>query len=308
MIAAVSVAILSTMGYAVASGILVWIMLRICWGLSFSALRIGAIGYSLKSPKQGIALGVSRGLQEIGPMLSLFLAPFLITQFDVVTIFLALALLSIPALYFALNLRDADPEPAMYPSPFLFRRPSTFNSITLVLSILVDGIVVVVLGILFLRYSPNFTPLMATTLAAFYLGFRRVCLVVLSPFGGWAADKYGFDKVFNISIVLVIVGLALLASGWVAAGSAIVFVFYSISTAITAGTVSKDHSHPLSAVSENATWRDIGAAVGTLIGGFLIMSPYVTYVLLFGIFSLVALTIRHLWPSWRTPKLLTSWK
>jgi DHA1 family multidrug resistance protein-like MFS transporter len=307
MIAAVSIAIISTMGYAVASGILAWVVLRICWGLSFSALRIGVIGYSLQSTKQGLALGVSRSLQEIGPMLSLLIAPFLISEFDVVTTFLVLSLLSLPALYFAINL-DGDQQPPAHPSPFFVRMPTNFNAITLISATLVDGILVVVLGMLFLRHSQNITPLMAMTLAAFYLGFRRACLVVLSPLGGWAADKYGFEKVFNVSIVFVIVGLALLASGWIAAGAAIVFAFYSISAAITAGSLSQGLSYPLSAVSENATWRDIGAAIGTLIGGFLIVSPYVTYVLLFGIFSLVALVILHQWPSLRTSKLSASWK
>jgi hypothetical protein len=44
---------------------------------------------------------------------------------------------------------------------------------------LIDSIVVVVLGVLFLHYSESMT-----TLAAFYLGYRRISSVALSQVDG----------------------------------------------------------------------------------------------------------------------------
>src|SRR5690606_29588829 len=81
-ILAVLLAIISTAGYAIAANIFLWLLLRIVWGLAFSALRISTIGYSLQQSQQGFALGLTRGIQEMGPMIALFLAPLLLQYFN----------------------------------------------------------------------------------------------------------------------------------------------------------------------------------------------------------------------------------
>jgi predicted MFS family arabinose efflux permease len=308
MIWAVLLAILSTGGYAIASNISIWLFFRICWGVSFSAMRIGTLGYALRSPQQGLALGISRSLQEAGPTIALFFAPLLLKHFDVRIIFLVLASFSLPAVFFAYRLPHTEDTPQSLPTRKVFRPPSIFNLITLITAILIDGIIVVVLGILFLKSSVGITLLDATTLAAFYLGYRRVCLVLFSPAGGWAADKVGLDKIFNVSILLVIIGLLILISGYTTVGIVIVFTFYSITAAITPGTASRNQRHSLSAVAENATWRDIGAAVGTLVGGVLINSPYLTDILLIVIFVLMILLFIHVGASRLALKILYVWK
>ena len=111
MIAAVVTAILSTFGYAFSHAIVSWILLRVLWGLSFSALRTGALGYALQQPRVGFALGLSRGLQELGPMIALLLAPVFITKLEPRIVFLTLTSLSMPALYFAFTLPRSDHRP-----------------------------------------------------------------------------------------------------------------------------------------------------------------------------------------------------
>lgn len=308
MIFAVLLAIISTAGYAFATGVVLWLLFRICWGLSFSAMRIGTLSYALQHSSQGIALGVSRSLQEAGPMLALLIAPFLLESFNNNTIFLILATLSLPAIYFALALpKIADKTPATK-MQFSFKFPSILNSLTFISAIVIDGIVVVVLGILFLRYRSDLTLTMATTLAAFYLAYRRICLVALSAAGGWIADHIGLDKVFNLSLAALLIGLFLITLGWVSVGAIIVFSFYSIQSALTPGSASKGQSHALAAVAENVTWRDIGAAVGTLLGGFLINSSHLTYVLLIANFALLILFLVHLGTTQKAFKLLYLWK
>jgi MFS transporter, DHA1 family, multidrug resistance protein len=308
MIAAAITAIISTMGYAFSHSIFFWLFFRVCWGLSFSAMRIGSIGYSLIPANQGLALGIGRSLQEVGPMLALFLAPFLLQHFNPDSIFILLAVFSLPAIYFAWNLpRYEDRTPPLKGRKFL-HFPSALNLITLLSAILIDGILIVVLGILFIRFGENVSLLTATALAAFYLGYRRVCLVVFSPAGGWIADKFGIDRVFNISIAFVIAGLLVLLSGWTAAGVVIVFTFYSVNAAVTPGSASKNQSHSLAAVAENATWRDIGAAVGTLIGGFMITSDYLTDVLLVVTLTMIILLMIHLRSTQGSFKFFLPWK
>jgi MFS family permease len=308
MILAVVLAITSTLGYGIATGVVALIFFRIMWGLAFSAMRIGTLGYALQHERVGFALGITRSLQESGPMIALMIAPFLLTYFQSPTIFYVLAALSIPALYFAFALPRGEDKTQSVVGTKVMQWPTTLNSITLVSAILIDGIVVVVLGVLFLHYRDNISLLTATSLAAFYLGYRRICLVVLSPAGGWIADRTGLDRVFNVSMALVTLGLIAILAGWIGTGAIIVFTFYSINSAVTPGSATSGKLHSLAAVAENATWRDIGAAIGTLLGGFLISSPHLNSIMLVSIFALVILLFIHLGSRGRVIKLFYLWK
>jgi len=308
MIVAVTLAITSTLGYSIASGVVAWIFFRVMWGLAFSAMRIGTLGYSLQHERVGFALGISRSLQEAGPMIALMIAPLLLTYFPSRTIFYILPALSIPALYFALSLPRGNDRTQSLAGTRVMRWPTTLNSITLLSAIIIDGIVVVVLGVLFLHYRNNVTLLTATSLAAFYLAYRRICLVALSPAGGWVADRIGLDRVFSISMALATIGLIAIAAGWIGTGAVIVFTFYSINSAVTPGSASSGESHSLAAVAENATWRDVGAAVGTLFGGFLISSQYLNTVMLVSFFALIILLFIHFGSAGRVTKLFYLWK
>lgn len=281
-IVAVSVAIFSTVGYGFSLGIFSWVIFRVCWGLSYSVLRISAISYALDHPQQGFSLGLSKSLQEAGPMLTLFVAPLFLFALDTKLIFIILSVASLPGLYFAFHL----PKKFSKVMPFSVRRflkiPSTFNLLTFGSAILIDGIVVVTLGILFLKHHTQLSALTASILAAAYLGYRRVCLLIFSPVGGWIADKFGLDRVFMISFIMTLAGLIFLSTGWIEIGAILVFAFYSILSALTPGAASLHGKVPLEAVSENATWRDVGAALGTLTGGLLLESDFITSYLLAG--------------------------
>lgn len=293
MIVAAVAAIISTTGYAIASGIMAWLAFRIMWGLAFSAMRIGTLAYALAHDRQGLALGLSRGVQEAGPMMALLVAPLLLISFNSHTIFFLLAVLSIPALYFAWKLPNIPDRTTALKSMAFMRWPSSLNFLTLISAILIDGILIVTLGMLFLKFSEAITPFAATTLAALFLAYRRICLVILSTAGGWIADQFGLNKIFTISTSLVVMGLILIVLGWVGTGALVVFAFYSVSSAITPGSFSKAKEHTLAAVAENATWRDLGAALGTLLGGFLISSEYLIDVLTVVIFVMSITVFVH---------------
>ena len=63
-----------------------------------------------------------------------------------------LTLFSLPALYFALRCTCCEKKDHPIKAKLFIHWPSTLNSITLLAAILIDGIVVVVLGILFLSH------------------------------------------------------------------------------------------------------------------------------------------------------------
>src|SRR5688572_6600908 len=53
MICAVAMAITSTFGYGIASSVIAWLIFRVIWGLAFSAMRIGTLGYALQQERKG---------------------------------------------------------------------------------------------------------------------------------------------------------------------------------------------------------------------------------------------------------------
>jgi MFS transporter, DHA1 family, multidrug resistance protein len=305
-IAAAILAIFSTAGYAFSVGLLAWVTCRILWGLSYSALRISTLGYALEQPKPGVALGVSRSLQELGPLSVLFLAPLIIQHVNPKLIFVLLAIASLPALYFAFKLPATADKPVLPKVTTKVRFPSVFNTITLITALLIDGVLIVSLGILFLQEGENISYLKAISLAAGYLAYRRICLVALSILGGWTADKVGFEKVFLASLFFIVSGLFIIASGWIAAGTIIVFSFYSVFSAIAPGAIS-ENQNPLHAAAENATWRDIGAATGTLLGGFLLTSNHFITILSIATVGLLILFFVQINVAYKG-SVLFSWK
>ena len=307
MLGAVVLAITSTLGYGLAKDVFVWVLLRIMWGLSFSAMRLGTMAFAMQSQKQGLAFGISRSFQEAGPMISLLIAPLLLAYLEPPTIFYLLSALSFPALYFAWSLPVSDRRVLVKGSGALLRRPSTLNLITFISAFVIDGMLVVVLGVLLLANGDQITLIKATTLAALYLGYRRICLVVLSTAGGWVADNIGMERMFNMSMALVVFGLFLIISGWVGTGVVIAFSFYSINSAMTPGSASKS-AYPLAGIAENATWRDVGAATGSLIGGFLISSQFLTGVLIIAVLIMVSLLAAHSGPVRKMLKAPYVWK
>lgn len=306
-IVAAILAIVSTAGYAFSAALWAWGAFRILWGLCYSALRISTLGYALEQPKPGFALGLSRSLQELGPLVILFLAPLIIQYVNPKLIFVLLAIASLPALYFAISLPTTCNKPVLPGETLKVRLPSTFNTITFISAILIDGVLIVSLGILFLQESENITPLKATTLAAGYLAYRRICLVALSTFGGWTADKIGFEKVFLGSLLFIISGLFVIGSGCIATGTIIVFSFYGVLSAIAPGAVSGS-ANPLHAAAENATWRDIGAAAGTLLGGFLLTSGHLLTILTIATIGLLILFFVQINAVFKTGSLHFLWK
>ena len=102
-IVAVLVAVCTTVGYAFSSSVLVWLIFRIVWGLCYSALRITSIGYALKDPRPGFALGLSKSLQETGAIFILAIASLFLQYLDAKMVFVLIAMASLPVNLFCME-------------------------------------------------------------------------------------------------------------------------------------------------------------------------------------------------------------
>lgn len=294
---AVALAVVTTALYGFGVNIAVWVFLRVLWGVSYSILRVSALTYALDSPRKGYSLGLSQSIIECGPLFSLLISPFLLGLTGPATTFLIIGGLSITGIYFAMKLPER--ERLHHKAPvFKMELPSTFNGMAFISAFSVEGLLLVLIGSLLLNNQPSLNHIGIVALTAGFLSFRRVCSVLISPVTGRLADHFGLINVFLISILGLCLGFMMIATGLIYAGLITVFTFYNVNSSLAAGGASAGKENITHAVSQNATYRDAGAAFGALAGGFMLAIPYLQQVFMLCGLVLMALV----WVLYREQK------
>jgi MFS family permease len=273
-ILATLLAIVSTAGYGLGLGITGWLVLRVAWGIAFAVLRISSLTYAMDHPRQGFALGISRSIQELGPLFALVAGPWILGHSSPGLTFGMLAVFSLPALYFALHLPE---RPGIHPAPMrsTLKLPSLLNGMGFLTAFSVEGLLLMLLGALLIQSHPDWTPIFVISVVASGLTLRRISATLLAPLGGWLADRYGLTTIFSYSWGSVIGGMLLLASGWTLLGTVLIFTLGNIQSSLAAVTGAAGRKDVTRSVAENATWRDAGAALGALTGGWLLTAHWV---------------------------------
>jgi DHA1 family multidrug resistance protein-like MFS transporter len=291
-IVAAMMAIASTVGYGLEWGLLSLLICRMVWGMAFAILRISTLAYAFEHAGTGISLGVSKSIQEAGPMLALWLGPMLLHYVSGPNTFLLLALVSTPSLMYAISLPALQYVPVWGIRP-VFGIPSLFNQITFAVSFIVEGVLIIVIGSLLATNNEALTTGAITSLAAGYLAYRRICFILFSPVSGVIADRVGLIKVFNFSLLLIVTGLVMLLVGWTTTGLIVIFTFNSVNSTMAPGGASDRVADKIRAVAVNATWRDMGAAIGTLTGVILLTGNFLFETFIIATFILAVVLIIH---------------
>jgi predicted MFS family arabinose efflux permease len=133
-----------------------------------------------------------------------------------------------------------------------------------------------------------------TILTAFYIGYRRVAGLVLSPVAGMVADRVGLERIFAFSVFLTACSLVLILAGLPGAGLVCAFTFQSVSASLSPAAAGGTDSDLLKSVAVNATWRDLGAATGALMGGLLLKGGHLHLFLLVGTVLLFLFFVKHM--------------
>jgi MFS transporter, DHA1 family, multidrug resistance protein len=261
-------AVCSTVGYGLNLGIVVWILLRIIWGLCFSAFRISTATYALANTQKGLALGLSNGIYEIGPLLALLIGPFIMVCFDIRNSFYILSAASSISLFFAYKI-PALPQIVARREKTTINFPSITNLLSFSTSFIVEGILVISIGFFIQKYY-KISILEVASIAGTFLFFRRICLLVISPLGGLLIDRFGLRTVLIISVLVVNIGVILIVNNQLLAGSIMVFGFTAVTNVILPIAASLNATNKISTIAQNSIFRDAGAAFGTLLGGFLL--------------------------------------
>jgi MFS transporter, DHA1 family, inner membrane transport protein len=267
MIGAASTATLATLGYWYPAGEAALMASRVLWGLSFAALNLSMLAYAT-SDKANAGKRIATGRTAIGlfQTLSLIVGTLLVASLGARGVFLAVAAVSATAILLAWRLV---PLPASSEADQGFRLPlpGRLELWGLALGLIVDGIFIITLSLLLKDNQLPFAPVVAT---GCLLAVRWGMEVITAPIGGVMADRFGATRLSLATGALLVAGLALIAAGWDLAGAALVVTMRGMfNTLMPVMVAQRARRGALASQATYSTWRDLGAAVGPVVGGLL---------------------------------------
>lgn len=262
-------AVLTTMAYGLKIGLIGFLMARILWGLSYSGLKIATLNYAaLVKNNNGLAFGASQSIKSLGAAFALLIGPWIMKSVGIQSGFLLFGAVGLLGVLLALYLTDL----RMQAKTVLTRKtfyPNPINLLVFILSLGIDGILVVVLADLFAADYDNTTSLLV--IVAFYLLLKRLLMVAVSFVAGLISIKVNPIRLFNISVIFCLLSFFLIVAGQLVLGVLSAFIFNAIVvTFAPLISVANDEHNALQAISGVSTWWDMGAAIGAFLGIILI--------------------------------------
>ena len=269
-IAAVSVvlAALTTLLYGVNPPIWIWILSRLAWGMAYAALRMCSLGYATDNKENGLHLGISKAIREIGPMATLFIGPVIAAQLGVQATFVVFGIATalVLPLTFTLPTGSSAVKPEVHGG---FPRPNWFDGMVFATA-LADGVLTVTVGLLLLSTGMNEGAVLGA--AALFIALKRLGGVGVAPASGWLSDRWNIKYVYLGSVLGFLTGLTLIAMGSTVPGISVMFLSNAVGDTLAPGVAIKANSiAKLNTLSAVTTWRDIGTACGSLIGGYVLL-------------------------------------
>jgi predicted MFS family arabinose efflux permease len=267
-------AVVSTAMYGLVQGWAPLLAARIVWGLSYAALLLAALGYAASDrARTGSRVGVSRAIEQTGPLIALTVGAWLAGVVGPRDVFLYLSLLTVVAVLLALMLppRAVRPPTAAASSARrlgLLPKPDRLDILIFWMGFGVDGVFTMTVTIMLAEHIALEAAMFS---AGLLISGRRVAEMVAAPVSGVVADRFGVRAPLVAASLLLVVGFTLVGAGWLFAGAAAVVVARgALGTLIPAAVALFAPGRVLQPLARNQTWRDIGAAAGPLATGFVL--------------------------------------
>lgn len=273
MLASVT-AVLSTAMYGVFRGWAPLLFARVVWGLSYGALLLAALGYAASDrARTGARVGVSRAIEQVGPLIALTGGAWLAGVVGPRDVFLHLALLTGVAVLLAVMLppRVARPPAAKAPAARraeLLPKPDRLDMLIFWMGFGVDGVFTMTVAIMLAKHVALDAAMLS---AGLLIAGRRVAEMIVAPASGAVADRFGVRMPLVATSLLLVAGFGLVGAGWLLAGAAATVVARgALGTLIPAAVALFAPAGVLQPLARNQTWRDVGAAAGPLATGFVL--------------------------------------
>lgn len=264
-------ATLSTAMYGFGQGPAVILAARIMWGLTYAALLLVTLVYSVEYRAQvGVRVGVGRAIQRLGPIAALLIGAWFVGLYGPNTAFLILAVPTALAIPIAMTLPERHTEEAQRDKPSSLARPRPIDLLFFLQGYGVDGVFAISITLILARDTSLSVAVMG---GGALLAMRHFGEAIAAPLFGWVADRFGARRVFIGSAVLTVLGFVCVAAGLTVTGALIMLLFRgalaSLGPAVIVQAMSADEQ-AIGPLARMQAWRDLGAACGPLATGFLL--------------------------------------
>ena len=295
-------AILSTAGYGFLHG--GWPLLgsRVVWGLSYAGLLLVTFAYAARDrAKTGTRVGVSRAIEQVGPLLALTVGTWLagiVGPRDVFLYLTVAALITLPMAFILPSKSDDGPPVAPSARPSMFPKPDRFDILIFWMGAGIDGVFTLTIVIMFAQQT---SVELAMVSGGLILAARRIAEMVAAPASGAIADKFGVRRPLIASSIFVVAGFVLVGMGWLVSGSLLIVIARgALGTLFPAAVAHFAPAGVLQPLARNQTWRDIGAAAGPLGTGVLlgVFTPEAMHLAIAVIYAISFIWLMML-PIWR---------
>ena len=282
-ITAAVTATVSTALYGISQGPTLMLVARLLWGLTYATLVIATLSYAIesrqntgqntgKNKKQntGTRVGVSQGIQRTGPIFALLFGAWLVGKMGPNWVFVVLALPTAAAILVAWSLPRRVEAKVKRSKPVSFARPKPVDVLFFLQGYGVDGVFAVSITLIFARDASASAAVMS---GGALLAMRHFGEAIGAPLFGWIADRVGARRVFVLAAGLTMLGFIGVATGFTVIGALVMLLFRgalaSLGPAVIAQSSGPDDD-VLGALARMQTWRDLGAACGPIVTGFLL--------------------------------------
>jgi DHA1 family inner membrane transport protein len=261
--------------------------------LSYAALLLITLSYAAINPiKTGTRIGLSRSVEQIGPLLAMTAGAWLATIVGPKTVFGYLAVGSSLAVILAFFLFKKAPSNTINcptKSYRLFPKPDSLDVMIFWIGAGIDGVFTLSISLMWAEYV---SLKLAILIGGSILAARRLSEMLVAPLAGVIADQFGIRLLLTIAVVANILGFAMIGINWLIGGSCLLVIARgALGTLFAAAVVKIYKDGKMEALARNQTWRDIGAATGPLAAGaaLTITSPEILHIGLAMGFSLAFL-------------------
>jgi len=268
LIAALS-ATLSTAGYGFLEGEILLTISRMVWGLSFAALLLVTLSYAAANPlKTGTRIGLSRSIEQVGPLFAMTVGAWLATIAGPRDVFLYLSLATSVSICLAYGLNDYGLQRRVKRPMVrdkIFPKPDSLDLLIFWMGAGIDGVFTVSISLMWAQYLSTET---AILIGGSILAGRRLSEMLIAPCAGMIADRFGIRSPLFLSIMLTIAGFGLIGGGLLTLGSiALIISRGALGTLFSAAVARIYPEEKIKALARNQTWRDVGAAAGPIAAG-----------------------------------------
>ena len=270
IIAAVG-ATVSTALYGFGQGPAVILTARVLWGLTYAILVLATLTYAVQHRVQvGTRVGVGHAIQRLGPILALFGGAWLVGVVGPNTAFMLLAIPTALSILIAFSLPKIEHVEMQRSKPASLARPKPIDVLFFLQGYGVDGVFAVSITLIFARESSLSVAVMS---GGALLAMRHFGEAIAAPLFGWIADRFGARRIFVLAAALTMLGFVGVALGFTVFGALVMLLFRgalaSLGPAVIAQSLDADE-HAVGPLARMQAWRDLGAACGPLVTGFLL--------------------------------------